>query len=111
MFPDPHHAPAGAAESAGDEEVAGLVLGNLGLPEFRVDLGLRGVDRTAVPETTVHEDGEFELGKNEIGFAEDRGFATPAGYTVQPENHHQLQLRVLVAGATDAGHDVRAFGL
>ncbi len=44
VLPDTHHAPAGAAEGAGDETVAGLVLGNLGLPELRVSLGLRGVD-------------------------------------------------------------------
>lgn len=111
MAPDAQHTPAGAAEGAVDETVAGLVAGNLLPPEFRVGLGLRGVDRATVPETTVDEDGEFEFGENEIGFAEDRGFATPAGDAVQPENRHQLQLRVLVPGATDAGHDVRAFGL
>jgi hypothetical protein len=48
----------------------------------KADLGLRGVDRAVVPETPVNEDGEFVFGENEIGFAEDRGFATPAGYTV-----------------------------
>lgn len=82
MAPDAHHAPPLGAESAIDQPVAGLVLGNFGLPELRVGLGLRGVDRAAVPEAAVHEDGEFELGENEVGFAEDRGFATPAGYTV-----------------------------
>jgi hypothetical protein len=45
VAPDAEDAPAGAAEGAGDETVAGLVLGNLGLPELRVGLGLRGVDR------------------------------------------------------------------
>lgn len=82
MFPDAENAPAGAAEGAGDEFVAGLIAGYLGLPELRVGLGLGGVDRAGVPETTVHEDGESEHGENEIGFAEDRGLASPAGYTV-----------------------------
>lgn len=45
VAPDTHHAPAGAAEGAVDEKVAGLVLGNLGLPELRVGFGLCGVDR------------------------------------------------------------------
>jgi hypothetical protein len=80
--PDAKDAPAGAAEGAVDETVAGYVAGDLGFPELRVAFGLGGVDRTAVPETAVHEDGEFELGENEVRFAEDRGFAAPAGYTV-----------------------------
>lgn len=49
MAPDAEHAPAGAAEGAVDEKVAGLVAGNLGLPELRMGLGLRGVDRAGSP--------------------------------------------------------------
>jgi hypothetical protein len=48
MPPDAEDPPAGAAEGAVDEKVAGLVAGDLGLPELRVGLGLRGVDRAAV---------------------------------------------------------------
>lgn len=50
MFPDAHHAPALGVEGAGDEAVTGNVAGNLGPPELRVLFGLRGVDRTAVPQ-------------------------------------------------------------
>lgn len=46
--PDAQHAPAGAAEGAGDVAVAGLVAGELCFPEFRVGLGLRGVDREKI---------------------------------------------------------------
>lgn len=49
MAPDAHHTPAGAAEGAGDEPVAGDVAGDLLPPEFRVGRGLRGVERTPVP--------------------------------------------------------------
>jgi len=49
MLPDAEDAPAGAAEGAGDETVAGLVAGDLGPPELLVGLGLRGVDRTGSP--------------------------------------------------------------
>lgn len=69
MLPQTQHAPAAGAELAGDEEVAGLVAGDLGPPEFRVLLGLGGVDRAAVPEAAVDEDGEFAGGENEVGFA------------------------------------------
>jgi hypothetical protein len=82
VLPDAEDAPADAAEGAGDEAVAGLILGNLSLPEFRVLLGLRGVEWAAVPETAVDEDGEFAGGEYEIGFTEDPGFTPPAGYTV-----------------------------
>lgn len=48
VLPDAEDAPAGAAEGAGDEKVAGLVAGDLLPPEFRVGFGLRGVDGAAV---------------------------------------------------------------
>ena len=59
VAPDSQHAPAGAAEGAGDEAVAGLVAGDLGPPKFRVLLGLRGVYRAAVPKTAVHENRQL----------------------------------------------------
>jgi len=48
MDPDAEDAPAGAAEGAGEEAVADDVARELGPPEFRVGLGLVGVDRAAV---------------------------------------------------------------
>jgi hypothetical protein len=47
-----------------------LVAGNFRSPEFRVLLGLGGMDRAAVPEAAVDEDGDPEIGENEVGFAE-----------------------------------------
>ena len=109
MLPNPQHPPAGAAEGAGDETVAGLVTGDLGPPELRVGLGPRGVDRTPVPETSVHEDGEFMFGENEVGLPEDHRLPPPAGDAMRLEYPHQPQLGALVARTTDERHHVRAF--
>jgi len=51
MFPHSQDSPPGAAEGAGDEPVAGFVAGDLGPPELRVGLGLRGVIWAPVTET------------------------------------------------------------
>ena len=108
MLPNTKDAPASGAKCAGDEAVACLVAGDLGLPEFRVGLRLSGVDRTAVPEAAVHENRLFELGEDEVGFAEDRGFPPPSGNAVGFEDADQPQLGVLVARALDARHHIRA---
>lgn len=107
MLPDAENPPAGAAEGAGDKGVAGLVAGDLLAPELRVGLGLRGVDRTPVPKTPVHKHRQLELGKNKVGFAEDRRLPPPTGDAVLLEYRHQPQLGGLVAGSSDAGHDRR----
>ena len=57
VFPNPQHAPAEGAERAGDEAVAGSVAGNFFAPELGILLGLGGVERAAVPEAAVDEDG------------------------------------------------------
>lgn len=111
MLPNTKDAPASGAKCAGDEAVARLVAGDLGLPEFRVGLGLSGVDQAAVPEAAIHENGLFELGENEVGFAEDWGIPAPAGDTEGFEDADQAQLGVLVARALDAGHHIGALRL
>jgi hypothetical protein len=55
MAPDAKDPPAGAAEGAVDETVAGLISVDLSFPELRIGLGLRGVDRTAVPSDRLPE--------------------------------------------------------
>jgi hypothetical protein len=67
VLPDAEDAPAGAAEGAGDETVAGLVAGNLGLPEFRIGLGLRGVDRAAVRSERFPEATAFVVDYGTVG--------------------------------------------
>lgn len=57
-LPNAQDVPAEAAKGAGDEAVAGAVGGDFFAPEGGILFGLRGVERAAVPETAVDEDGE-----------------------------------------------------
>ena len=50
VLPEAEHAPAGAAEGAGDEAVAGLITGQLVFPERMVVGRDIGVFRAGVPE-------------------------------------------------------------
>lgn len=79
VLPDPKYAPARFAEGAIDKAVARLVARDLFAPESGVLPALGGVERAAVPETAVDEDGEAEFGENEIGFAGEHAVPLPAG--------------------------------
>ncbi len=70
VLPHAKDAPAERAEGAGDEAVAGAVGGKLFTPEGGVGFGRRGVERAAVPEAAVDEDGEFEGRKSDENFAD-----------------------------------------
>ena len=80
MFPEAEDAPALGAERAGDEAaclavalakaIAGAVGGDFLLPEGDVRFGSSAVERAAVPEAAVDEDGEFEFGKREVWTAD-----------------------------------------
>lgn len=59
VFPDSHHQPAGLIEASVRVFVAPPVLGEFLGPPPRVRLRLSAVDRAAVPEAPVHEDGNF----------------------------------------------------
>ena len=58
--------PTTGAQRAGNEEVAGAVGGNVISPKGRVGLGPGGVERAAVPETAVDEDGEFGFNRSDL---------------------------------------------
>ena len=79
MLPNPKHPPIGLPQGAVHPPVAGFVPGEFLFPKRTVAGGLRAVLGTAVPETTVHKDGEFEFVENEIRFAEDFLIPSPAG--------------------------------
>ena len=85
-----YHAASMKRQVSYDEPVAGLVAGDLLAPELRVRLRLRGVDRTPVPKTTVYNHSVFAAGENEVGFAKNRRFPTPAGDAMRLEYSHQL---------------------
>ena len=59
VAPDAEDGPAAGAEVAGDEAVAGAVGGDLISPKGGVGLGRGGVERAAVPEAAIDEDGEL----------------------------------------------------
>jgi hypothetical protein len=65
-FPNPHHLPAGATQSAVYDPVAGFVAGQFLFPERPVVRRLGRVLGASMPETAVNENGELELGENEI---------------------------------------------
>ena len=66
MFPETKHPPPGRPQSPRHQPVSRLVRGEFRSPERRVVARLRGVERTAMPETTVHEHGHTQLGENKI---------------------------------------------
>jgi len=69
MLPYSENLPAGGAEGASDEAVAGLVGRNLFAPERGVVFRLGRVLGIAVPETSISEDRQLQSEKNKVGFA------------------------------------------
>ena len=67
VLPDAEDGPVAGSEGASDEAVAGAVGGDLLSPEGGVGFGLGGVERAALPETAVDEDGEFARAEDEVG--------------------------------------------
>mgnify|MGYP000653830917 CR=1 FL=1 len=58
MFPNPDDHPAVFRQFAVGIQVTALVGFDLLAPELGVGFGLSGMNRTAMPETTIHEDGD-----------------------------------------------------
>ena len=123
VAPDAEDGPAASAEGARDEAVAGAVGGNLVAPEGRVGLGPGGVERAAVPETAVDEDGESACAEDEVGFYAEgfwfcgvgrpakRRAPPPAGDAVGAKDRDEPQLGGRVAARADGRHDGGAFSL
>ncbi len=120
MFPNPQHAPAAGAEGAGHEAVAGAVGGDLFAPEGGVGFGRRGVERAAVSEAAVDEDGKFVWAEDEVGFCAEglqlqtfnfpleRSSSPPAGDAVGAEERDEAQLGGGIAPRADGRHHRRA---
>lgn len=131
MFPDAQHAPIGPPQGAVHPPVAGDVPGEFLFPESAVALRLRAVFWTTMPETTVHEEREPRLLKNEIrpdrefqgraallrrldfwaarqhGPTENLNLPPPAADLVRPQQPGQHHLRGLVPARADARHHLR----
>lgn len=63
-----------------------------------------------MPKTTVHEDRDALLGKNEVGIAEHWKVAAPTYNTIAAEQAHKGQFCALVSTRKDARHNSRALG-
>ena len=79
MLPDVQGFPPDGAEFAVLSRVAFAVRGDLVRPPRCVGLGRNGMLRTAVPETTVHEDSQAQPDDDDVG-------TTRKIATVQPES-------------------------
>ena len=121
VAPDAEDGPAAGAEGAGDEAVAGAVGGDLFPPEGGVGLGRGGVERAAVPEAAVDEDGEPARAEDEVGsdaeflqlqtftFPLERSSPPPAGDAVGAKDRDEPQLGGRIAARADGRHDGGAF--
>lgn len=69
MRPAPQDCPASLCQCHVVSPITSYIGVELGLPVVRIGLGARSMDRTAVPEAAVDEDGEPRLGENDIGMA------------------------------------------
>lgn len=89
-MPDADDFPSPAPELARDAAVAGHVVFALFVPELPVGFGARVALGTAVPETSVDEDGDLQLGERKVGLSGQRKMPSPAGDLVLSEESQQL---------------------
>ena len=125
VFPEAQDAPAGAAQGAVNQTIAGLVAGDFASPEGGVAFWFCAVLGASVPEAAVHEDCKAGLPEHKVrtdGENEDGGsrmedwkpeleMAAPAGDVVAAEELGQDQLGVLVPARAYPGHHLRPLRL
>ena len=111
MFPNPHDPPTGSAERPAHQTVSGLVGCQLLRPEWPVAPWHGGVFRATVPKAAVHENGDSEAGKGEVGLAKVFLMSAPAGDAMQAEDSDQGELRILVSVPANSRHHVGALRL
>ena len=97
MFPNTNDTPAFGTQHAVHQPVAGLVACELLPPERPVASRYPAMTWTRVPEASVNEHRETQLGENEIRFAKDGLMPTPGRDAMCAEHPHQCQFRVLVS--------------
>lgn len=111
MFPNSDDTPAEFAQLTIHAAIACFIVGKFLFPEGPVAGRRLAVLGATVPETTVNENGDTSCVEHEVRFPENRLVAPPAGDMMPAEEFHQGDFRVLIAVSTNAGHDLRAFGL
>jgi len=109
VFPDANDFPALAAELAVDAAVSGRVGLAFAVPKGAVGFRSGVALGAAVPETSVDEDGDFLLGKREVGLSRQRKMPSPAGDLVLPQHREQRLFGLLVSPPPNKGHYFRAF--
>ena len=97
VLPNSYDPPALPSERAVDFAVTPPVPGNLQCPKAATRFWHAAVPSATVPETTIHEHGNFLLAKNEIGFSKHELIAPPTGNAVFFKYRRQLQFRVLIS--------------
>ena len=108
VLPDADDAPALAAELAGYPLVTRHVVFALFVPELPISFRAGVALGAAVPEASIHEDGDLVFGKCKVGLSEQWKMPSPADNLVLPKQREQRILRLLVAPAADEGHDFGA---
>jgi hypothetical protein len=111
VLPDSQDFPAMLPEGAIHNFVTSFIPGEFLFPECVIDCRLRRVLWTAVPETTIHENSEFEFGENKIRLAKDFLIPPPARDVVSPKEFNRRQLRCFVAAPTNTRHHFRTLCL
>ncbi len=61
-----------------------------------------------MPETSIHEHDQPQLWKYKIWLSENRLMTTPTSDPVRSEQSYKRDLGILIASATNAGHDIGA---
>jgi hypothetical protein len=107
VFPDSEDLPAWFFEGSVDALVALAIGGEFGFPEGAVLGGEGGVSGAGVPEAAVDEEGDFLLGEDEVGFAEEFGVSAPAGDANGAEDGYESMFGGGVGGGADAWSCVR----
>ncbi|CCF96763.1 hypothetical protein RSK60_160014 [Ralstonia solanacearum K60] len=69
MTPDTQHNPTVFSQAIICVEVAYAIGLNFLSPELSVLLGPRAVYRAAMPKTTVHKNGYFQIRKSNVGYS------------------------------------------
>jgi hypothetical protein len=86
MAPKAQNPPASTGKQAVHETVANHVAGDFLSPIWAVSQGHAAMPWTTVPEAAINEDGQALTAENEVGPAEEKLMASPAGDSRRTQN-------------------------
>jgi hypothetical protein len=110
MLPDTVDTPATTAQKGAYSFIPGAIAANFGLPVGTARLGHTAVPAAAMPETSVDENGEPGMSKNEIRPTWQSLISAPAGNSGGAKKGNELQLRGFVTTRANGSHYLRTFG-